>query len=153
MLRSRPADGALPRRSWLGGFAIAPTASSFNERPLTAQNRISVIEEISPHDEMYGGDPERYFKVGQSAIDFIQPALRATGLPAPERILDLPCGHGRVLRFLKAVFPNAELVACDINRDGVDFCAETFGARPVYSVDDARRVELPGTFDLIWCGS
>ena len=47
-------------------------------------------------------------------------------------MLDFACGHGRVMRTLKAAFPDALLTACDIDRDGVDFCARTFGAAPVY---------------------
>jgi len=69
------------------------------------------------------------------------------------RILDLPCGHGRVLRHLRADFPKAEITACDILKDGVDFCARTFGAVPAYFDPDPGRIELPGTYDLIWCGS
>jgi len=85
----------------------------------------------------------------------IEQALGAVRRPAGtvRRILDLPCGHGRVLRFLRAAFPHAELAACDLNRDGVDFCAQTFGAKPIYSDPDPTRVPLPSDFDLIWCGS
>ena len=54
---------------------------------------------------------------------------------------------------LKAAFPGAHLTACDINRGGVDFCAETFGASPVYSAEAPTEISLPGPFDLIWCGS
>jgi SAM-dependent methyltransferase len=118
-----------------------------------AQDQLSVIEQISPRDQMYGGEPTHYLRVGRSAVGFVGLALRAAAQRPPGRILDLPCGHGRVLRFLKARFPDAELVACDINRDGVDFCAETFGARPVYSVESPREIDLHGEFDLIWCGS
>ena len=72
----------------------------------------------------------------------------------PEAILDLPCGHGRVLRYLRAAFPRTEITACDLNRDGVDFCASQFRAIPVYSDVDASRVPLPrDKFDLIWVGS
>ena len=67
-------------------------------------------------------------------------------------ILDLPCGHGRVMRWLRATFPKASLTACDIDGDGVSFCAETFGARPALSSTDPEDLVL-GTFDLIWCGS
>ena len=59
-----------------------------------------------------------------------------------KRILDLPCGHGRVLRYLSAAFPEAEITACDIMREGVDFCASTFGAIPVYSQDDPQQIPL-----------
>ena len=68
-------------------------------------------------------------------------------------MLDMPCGHGRVTRALRAAFPAAELVACDIDTDGVSFCRDRFGAVPVASCPDPMAVELPGTFDLIWVGS
>ena len=69
-----------------------------------------------------------------------------------ERILDLPSGHGRALRYLQAEYPEADLTACDIIRGAVEFCAETFGATPVYGKEDPADIEL-GTYDLIWCGS
>ena len=52
-----------------------------------------------------------------------------------------------------ATFPEAKLVACDISRDAVDFCAQEFGAIPVYSQEDPAAIELPGPFDVIWVGS
>ena len=68
-------------------------------------------------------------------------------------ILDLPSGYGRVMRFLKAEFPEAALTACDVIREGVDFCARTFGARAIYGKEDPSELELDERFDLIWCGS
>jgi SAM-dependent methyltransferase len=115
-----------------------------------------LIRDIASGDEMYGAYPEaaaHYFDVGASAIDGIQLCLRAAGKDRVGRILDLPCGHGRVLRHLKAAFPEAMLTACDVNRDGADFCARTFGARAVYGEEDPRRNRIDDTFDLIWCGS
>lgn len=114
-----------------------------------------VSRDISPHDEMFAGDAEHYFDVGESALRAVQRSLGVLHRPAAtvRRILDLPCGHGRVLRFLRAAFPAAELTACDLNRDGVEFCARTFGAQPVFSHADVERIPLSGEFDLIWCGS
>jgi SAM-dependent methyltransferase len=54
---------------------------------------------------------------------------------------------------LKAAFPAAELVACDLDRAGVDFCARALGAMPVYATPDPSQLRLRGEFDLIWCGS
>jgi SAM-dependent methyltransferase len=65
----------------------------------------------------------------------------------------MPCGHGRVLRFLAARYPGAALVASDLDAGGVAFCSERFGAQAVLSTPDLADVELPGPFDLIWCGS
>jgi SAM-dependent methyltransferase len=114
----------------------------------------SLIRDISPNDRMVAPRyPDTYFLWGDSALRSIRLAMAAVGKQNLDSILDLPCGHGRVLRTLKAAFPTAALTACDIDRDGVDFCAETFGATGVYSHDDLSQVELTGSFDLIWVGS
>jgi len=104
---------------------------------------------------MYAGNVTHYFGVGQSALDCIRLALRASGREPSKvkSILDLPCGHGRVLRALKASFPDARLTACDLNRDGVEFCEKVFGATPVYSRPKVEDISIRDTFDLIWCGS
>jgi SAM-dependent methyltransferase len=110
---------------------------------------------ISPNDQMYAGSQSQYFAIGHSALQAIDVALRAAGKQrsSVRRILDLPCGHGRVCRYLRDAFPRAEITACDLETDGVDYCAATFGAIPVYSDPIAARIKLGGTFDLIWCGS
>ncbi len=114
-----------------------------------------VMREISPRDEMFLGNPDHYLDVGHSALVCIEAALATARRAKTEirTVLDLPCGHGRVLRFLKRAFPQARLTACDLNADGVDYCARTFGATPVVSQVDPERIPLQGPFDLIWCGS
>ena len=54
---------------------------------------------------------------------------------------------------LRASFPSAAITVCDLDRDGVDFCASEFHAEPLYSDEDVRNVKLDRLFDLIWCGS
>jgi SAM-dependent methyltransferase len=118
------------------------------------QDSLDVIQEISPRDEMYVRDKEtHYFRVGRAALSSITLALEAAQREAPRRILDLPCGYGRVLRFLKAAFPDASLTACDVNADAVEFCAGTFDAAPVVAPSDPTNLVIGGEFDLIWCGS
>jgi hypothetical protein len=58
-----------------------------------------------------------------------------------------------VLRLLRARWPGAEIVACDLNRPAVDFCVATFGARGVYSANPISSVEAPSDHDLVWVGS
>jgi SAM-dependent methyltransferase len=106
------------------------------------------------HDGMWlGRAARRYFHLGLASIRCIDDVYRSTGAPSPKRILDMPSGAGRVLRFIAVRFPQAELTACDIMPDHVAFCARRFGARPVVSSPDFDAVELPGPFDLIWSGS
>ena len=94
-----------------------------------------------------------YFEAGRSATEHIERALTATGRERPHRILDFACGHGRVLRALKAAFPDSEFTASDIEPSAIAFCAEQFGARPVESSYLIEQVDLGGPFDLIWVGS
>ena len=116
-----------------------------------------VSRDVSPNDEMcVAGRESHYFQAGQSALDCINCSLQAAQLPAENihRILDLPCGHGRVMRHLKAAFPDAEITACDLLRDGVDYCAATFDAIPICSDENPEKIKLESyAFDLIWVGS
>lgn len=118
-----------------------------------------VIRTISPNETMNREDatfPDEYWVAGRSALDAIRAGLDAAGKSGSEirRILDLPCGHGRVLRYVKAAYPDAELTACDLLKDGVDFCASVLGAVPLYSHENSDEIPLkPGYYDLIWVGS
>jgi SAM-dependent methyltransferase len=117
---------------------------------------LHVDETIAPADAMFQFAPSLpgYLAVGRSALQQIELARKAVDAHEPSLILDLPCGHGRVLRFLRARWPEATIVACDLDQDGVDFCTRHFGARGVYSADDPRDIDLGGeAFDLIWVGS
>jgi SAM-dependent methyltransferase len=102
---------------------------------------------------MYDGDGVHYFKVGLSAISCIDEAIEGAGLKTVHTLLDLPCGSGRVLRFLAERFPEAEITACELERGPVEFCVQAFGARPAYSSLNLEEVSLGKKFDLIWCGS
>lgn len=112
-----------------------------------------VESRISPGDGMYAGNGVRYFGVGLSAIHCIEAAREAAGITSVRRVLDLPCGHGRVLRFLIHHFPDAKFTAADVDRRGVDFCARLFGAKGVYAETDPSKFSIGQQFDLIWCGS
>ncbi len=120
-----------------------------NERDLLSR----VESKISYQDGMYTGDGERYFRVGLSAIQCINDALSKAHVESPGNILDLPCGYGRVMRFLVHRFPDATITACDLDPDAVRFCAETFGALPVRSSENFEDLSFDTQFDLIWCGS
>ena len=105
-------------------------------------------------DMLTGGDDLRnYFEVGESALAQVKAGLAAAGAPPPTRILDLPCGYGRVLRHLRAEWPDAAITAMEINPDAIEFCAKTFGARPIVSRQPLWKVDAGDAHDLLWCGS
>jgi SAM-dependent methyltransferase len=108
---------------------------------------------VSPHDTMASGGCTHYFRVGLDAVRCIDAALAATGTPQPSAVLDMPCGWGRVMRFLAVRMPAASLTACDIVDDAIMYCARRFGARPVLSSSSFDDVDVGGRFDLVWCGS
>lgn len=134
------------------------TASDSVDSPYAALHRGlhaeigGVSDRLAAADTMFV-DARHYGAAGQSAWRCIASAMLAAGIDTPRRVLDMPCGHGRVLRLLRRALPQAEFTACDLDRGGVDFCAEQFGATPVYSDVDLARVAFTERFELIWCGS
>jgi SAM-dependent methyltransferase len=108
---------------------------------------------VSPNEQMPTSDLPGYMATGQSALKAIRLALLAARAPEPRSILDLPCGHGRVMRWLAAAYPEASLSACDLLTDGADFCAETFGAKAIHSVPEPGPELFDDLFELIWVGS
>ncbi len=118
---------------------------------LVTRYQSTVVEQrLSPSETM---NDQWYFPVGRSAVDNILMACLTAGITKVRSVLDVPCGHGRVLRHLVALFEGAKFHACDLDRDGVEFCASAFGATPVVSRAELSEVDFGTTFDLIWVGS
>jgi SAM-dependent methyltransferase len=113
----------------------------------------AVSEAVSPADWIHSRAPERYYSTGRMTIRRVRLAQLQTRKTAVRRILDFGSGYGRILRQFKAAFPEARLAACDIHQEAVDFCAETFGAEPIYAADDPGETKVEGEFDLIFVGS
>ena len=107
----------------------------------------------SKKDDMYTGNAAHYFKVGLSAIHCIDASISQIENLNINSILDMPCGYGRVLRFLCHRFPNAKLSGMDLVETGVDFCTNTFGVKGIYSEKKLDTLKTGSKFDLIWCGS
>lgn len=145
---------ALPPRTQLQKKKLL-SDSTLTERERELLSKVS--SRIYYNDGMYDGNGAHYYKVGLSAIHCIDEALRRTTLTANSKdlrtILDLPCGSGRVMRFLVQRFPEAEITACELEPGPVQFCVRAFGAEPAYSSANLDEVSLSRTFDLIWCGS
>lgn len=107
---------------------------------------------IHPDDHMWRSGQDWYFPVGESAARVLRVAAETSWLPRIGSVLDLPCGHGRVGRFLPALFPGAALYFADLDASGADFCADHFGGTAVHSRPELTEVALPKV-DLIWVGS
>jgi SAM-dependent methyltransferase len=141
-------DGAI-----VGGLTRAHVRSYSAFESTLGVSLDRVEDRISPRDRMFDWNLTEYLKVGASALQCIRCALARTRTPHVSRILDFGCGHGRVLRMLRAAFPDASFTTCDLDLDAVRFSAETFGATPVVSSLRFADVEIAGEFDLIWAGS
>ena len=62
---------------------------------------------------------KEYFHTGAEAADYIYSIA-----PKAKKILDFGCGYGRVSRFLKVRFPEAELLVSDPKKSAMDFQIE-----------------------------
>ena len=102
---------------------------------------------------MYRTNPDSYFEAGRTALKSVHLTMLAAEIEEVNSILDFASGAGRVLRTLKAAFPEASLTACDIRETSIEFCAEVLGATPVKGTERPTDVQLSGPFDLIWSGS
>ncbi len=141
---------------------ISNTATDKGSNSCTGSDSVStvlsgkkVIEDISPNDNMFSGNMNKYLYVGETAIKCIRGALDIMNNDTSDikTILDFGCGYGRVMRTLKAEFPHAQITACDTNKDAIDFCAKTFDATANQSSTDFTSIKFTTPFDLIFVGS
>lgn len=123
--------------------------ASIYQRYLNAE----IDREIAPEDQMYASGPSWYFGVGESGLMCILRALVAAELGSVGSLLDLPSGHGRVTRHIRAALPKARLAVCDLDESGVAFCARQWNCEPIFSEPDLSSVKLRGPYDVIWVGS
>ena len=121
---------------------------------------VAMLEQVSlrvdPNEEMYRPfRAEHYLNVGLSTVHAIDAALKVAGPMSGgvQNILDFPCGHGRVMRFLRLRFPRASIYAAELETTGLEFCRVNFDAKPVPTSSDFDALTLITKFDLIWCGS
>ncbi len=94
-----------------------------------------------------------YVRVGQQAADVIEEAVELAARSDQIRdVLDLGCGHGRVLRFLRERLGAATITACDLDPEAVAFCASELGAHPLQGSEDFEGIGF-AEYDLVWMGS
>jgi SAM-dependent methyltransferase len=136
----------------LKAYALKQTLDEAEKRLV---RRISL--KVSASDYMYvDGWSTSYLTGGLSAGRVIRASLDAAGkVMSGGAILDFPCGYGRVLRFLKEMFPDSRVVGVEIDTEALNFCRRTFSVEGYASspVRSFTSLCLPLKFDLIWCGS
>lgn len=113
----------------------------------------SLSTDIFLSDAMYAGNRHHYFSCGASALTCILHALGVAGLKKPNKLLDFGCGAGRVTRWLRAAYPEADLHACDIRAQDLAFVRKSFCAITWVSGVDIDALEPLGSYDVIWVGS
>ncbi|NJD24116.1 MAG: class I SAM-dependent methyltransferase [Betaproteobacteria bacterium] len=114
-----------------------------------------VALQVHHSDSMYQPDGAlHYLSVGLSASRCIHKAIGSLSNKYPiEEILDFPCGYGRVLRFLRAMFPASHITAAEIDSNALNFCRQTFSVTTLLSKTNLGELSHLQRFDLIWCGS
>jgi len=141
---SRESELGEARRQLLADPSLSPDDRSLLERVSLA---------CHPADTMFRPGTI-YLRVGLATVNHIDTALLSNGEGrAIHNVLDMGCGFGRILRFLRARFPNATVAACDIDSEAVRFCVQAFSAVGIQSTESFHDLRLPGVYDLIWSGS
>ena len=120
---------------------------------LTYSLPVDVDRTLSPDDAMYEGHAEHYFSTGESALRVILAAISLAQAPVPQRILDFGAGAGRVTRWLKAAFPDAQIHGCDVREGDMAFLRSTFGVKAWTVGFDFNDLTIADRYDLIWVGS
>lgn len=119
-----------------------------------ARNGYSCIIDQNDKENAFVEDWQvgHYFSVGEDALRLVMAQLLSTRRAFPKRILDFPSGSGRATRHFRAMFPDAEIGACDLYPSHVEFCAAQFGAIPLHSRENLDELDV-GEWDVIFCGS
>lgn len=109
---------------------------------------------IHPDDDMYTGDLGHYERCGEQFGSFVKTAADLSGAGAP-RILELPCGYGRVTRHLVKQFAPGQIDAADIMSPCIEFVRATFGVRAIQIVDPVNEFAniQDGAYDVAAMGS
>lgn len=118
---------------------------------LTPLHLLNFEKAISPDDWMCKGQSSFwYFVRGYQALELIHPYIQK-----PDgAILDFGCGHGCVVRMIKAQFPKARVVGQDVNQEWLDWCTENLGIETIKSAEHVSDVSVaPESYDFIWVGS
>jgi SAM-dependent methyltransferase len=116
--------------------------------------RRDIDRAISPVDDMLETEQARdhYFAIGRSALHIISEAMMLSGRTQFNRILDLPCGGGRITRHLVKFFPDAKIYIDDIVAEKREAVRDQFAVELASCARDFQGA-LDFQFDMIFVGS
>lgn len=115
-----------------------------------------VVRDVPETDHVFlqeGKNLPLYHCNGLSGLRVIVTAMILNDVAPPKTFMDFGCAYGRILRYMKAAFPETALTACDVREDALAYCADTLGARPVLSSQNLAEIAFPVSHDVIWMGS
>jgi ubiquinone/menaquinone biosynthesis C-methylase UbiE len=107
--------------------------------------------------EGYGMTAEHFLNSGKVDVDKMKKILDSSGFRVQDgnRVLDLGCASGRMIRWLDEVAGRCEVWGVDISAHHIIWCQEQLSP-PFNFVTVTTMPHLPfedGYFDLIYCGS
>ncbi|MCX6156903.1 MAG: class I SAM-dependent methyltransferase [Ignavibacteriae bacterium] len=141
------------RRDLQKGKSLLLASDEITQEEKNLLDKVSL--DINRKDTMYApGRAVAYLSVGLSAIRCINKALENLSHNLTVKsILDFPGGSGRVLRFLRVKFPEADITASELDLNALEFCKNSFNVNIFPSKIPLSDVVNPNRYDLIWCGS
>jgi 2-polyprenyl-3-methyl-5-hydroxy-6-metoxy-1,4-benzoquinol methylase len=143
-LRTSPALYGAARRAYTAAGRVLPPRRIAGIPGPVHRNDL-MVDPASDHSRT------TYVERGRQVVALLDDALAGTGRTlADAEVLDFGCGHGRIVRHLAAAARSVS--ACDLDHEGVRFCASAFGAVEVPGSTDLAEVPL-GAYDAIWLGS
>lgn len=99
------------------------------------------------------GAPDHYFNDGHKSAATLRSLVeRDTGVNVTEpwKLLEFASGYGCVTRHLAAAIPHADITACDIHPDAIEFIERDLHTKAVLSVPDPDTFWLGQEFDVVF---
>lgn len=112
-----------------------------------------IKEKIHPSDTMFVDSYEHYFNVGAELSSIISECLDIK-LVNEVKILELPCGFGRVRRHLINCIPSENITTVDISDEAIEFQSLYFNTQAIKVMsNDFIYKSIPNDFDIGIMGS